>query len=66
MIYIVGFIDLNEEDLKLKCLQETEKMSFVKEKLIGFFPNGDLVIVSLRDFKIYLYPLKSKSTNNTP
>src|SRR6266542_1482662 len=41
-------------------------MTFVRKKSIGFLPNGDLVIVSLIDYKIYLYPLTNKPTGNKP
>ncbi len=41
-------------------------MIFIRKKSIGFLPNSDLVIVSLIDYKIYLYPLTNKLTDNKP
>ena len=32
---------------------------------MGFLPNGDLILVSLKDYKIYLYSSRSKPSNST-
>ena len=34
------------------------EMHPIRENSMGFFPNGDLILVSLMDYRIYLYSLK--------
>ena len=46
-----GLIDLDGDEGRLLQLKHAERIS-VSENSMGFLPNGDLILVSLRDYKI--------------
>ncbi|CAG8523211.1 9810_t:CDS:2 [Funneliformis mosseae] len=61
------FLQLKHAEMQSIEKNGHKEIGIIKEKLLGFLPNGDLVLVSLSDYKIYLYSFKSKpKTDKTP
>ena len=64
---MIRIVDLRLLDLsgdKGRFLQ-LKHAFFSYEDPMGFLPNGDLILVSLDDYKIYLYSFINKPTNAT-
>ena len=43
---------------------DDEEIQFARENSVGFLPNGDLILASLMDCKIYLYSFESRPKMN--
>ena len=43
---------------------DDEEIQFARENSVGFLPNGDLILASLMDCKIYLYSFESRPKIN--
>ena len=54
IICIVGLVDLSDGKGRFLELNHA-KIDSVGENSMGFLSNGDLILVSLKDYKIYLY-----------
>ncbi|CAI2183477.1 19376_t:CDS:2, partial [Funneliformis geosporum] len=61
------FLQLKHAEMQSIDKNKHKEIGTIKEKSMGFLPNGDLVLVSLTDFKIYVYSYKSKpKTDKAP
>src|SRR5438128_6399131 len=64
IICIVGLVDLSDRKGRFLELNHA-KIDSVGENSMGFLSNSDLILVSLKDYKIYLYSFQNKPSNST-
>src|ERR1051325_6094707 len=61
-LYFVGLINLSDDKSQIFKLKHAEEIGDYE---MGFLPNGNLILVSLDNYKIYSYSLLNKPTRTT-